>query len=68
MLTASQSQSSALGARRRKVEESDAGAIYRFILLVARLRQENLLSAIEEEDWGEIAAKVLARARLPAAI
>jgi hypothetical protein len=66
MLTASQSQLSALGARRRKVEESDAGAIYRFIL--ARLRQENLLSAIEEEDWGEIAAKVVARARLPAVI
>ncbi|KAJ6550870.1 hypothetical protein DFH09DRAFT_1366626 [Mycena vulgaris] len=64
MLTASQSESAALGGRKRKAEELDVGAIYSYIL--ERLRQQRFFSAIEKDDWEELTAQMLRDPQLPA--
>ncbi|KAJ7449580.1 hypothetical protein FB451DRAFT_1287331 [Mycena latifolia] len=64
MLTASESELSALGGRERKAEELDPESIYSFIL--ERLRKERFFSSIEEDEWEELSAKILVDPQLPA--
>jgi hypothetical protein len=66
MLTASQSEPSALAGRKRKAEDLSAETIYAYIL--ERLRQERLFSAIENDDWEQLTSKFLGDPQLPPVI
>ncbi|KAJ7016304.1 hypothetical protein C8F04DRAFT_1069988 [Mycena alexandri] len=62
MLSASQSDSYALGTRKRKAEDLDAGALFTAVL--NRLRQHHRFVAIEQDDWEDATSEILLDAEL----
>jgi hypothetical protein len=61
MLTASQSEPSALAGRKRKAQDLGAETIYVYIL-------ERLFSAIKNDDWEQLTSKFLGDPQLPPVI
>ncbi|KAJ7118282.1 hypothetical protein C8R44DRAFT_878892 [Mycena epipterygia] len=63
MISASQSDSYALGTRKRKAKDLDAGALFTAVL--NRLRQHRRFAAIEQDDWEDATSEILLDAELP---